>query len=358
MGIESSGAAIHIIVPPETRERAEELRLRLLAGDTAPGARLARALGAAHSPEDTAEFIRRLLSTKKPRVFAESEIAGDGTDWTMNELRLLGDLSVAVDTTVFDDGRHHSPGVHAAPFPGTLIFTPGALLRSNGSSQPCDLAEATDTAGELDEHALVALYRRRLAPVFDFIHRRANAVGRRALVTLPGLGCGQFAGKFAGRLGALLGRALHHILAENAAKWSGLAAVYYDPYSEGKNERHRLGDIAYLIRPLCRGNEVKPQLCPPTRYAEAGDDFSGLLFHSIVAWDHVSWPGNDFWAGARATDDGVKAAATDVMKSLAGIAGAYDSHVHAYLPPKPWRTWEEVARERKPEWWQPPARIV
>lgn len=349
---------IHIIVPPETRERVEQLRIRLLAGNTAPGARLARALGAAHSPVDTAEFIRRLLATKKPRIFAESEIAGDGSDWTREELRLLGDVSVSVDATIFDDGRHHSPIVHESPFPGTLIFTPGALLRSNGMAPPCDLDEITDATGELDEDAFATLYLRRLGPVFEFIHRRALATGQRALVTMPGLGCGQFAGKFAGRLGALLGRAVHHILAENAAQWSGLAVVYYDPYSEGRNERHRIGDIEYLIRPLSQGNENKPQLCRPSRYAEAGDDFSGLLFHSIVAWDHVSWPGNDFWAGARATDDGVKAAATDVMKSLAGIAGAYDNRVHAYLPPKPWHTWEEVAREREPEWWQPPAMIV
>ena len=350
--------AIHIIVPPETRERAEHLRLRLLDGTTLPGARLARTLETASSSGDTNGFLLRLLATKKPRIFAESEIAGDGSDWTLEELRLLGDLSVAVDATIFDDGRHHSPGVHESPFPGTLIFTPGALLRSNGMAPPCDLDEVTDTTGELDEDAFASLYRRRLAPVFDFIDRRANAVGRRALVTVPGLGCGQFAGKFAGRLGALLGRALHHILAENARAWPCLAVVYYDPYSEGKNERHRLGDIDYLIRPLSQGNENKPQLCPPTRYAESGDDDSGLLFHSIVAWDHVSWPGNDFWAGARATDDGVKAAATDVMKSLAGIEGAYNRGVHAYLPPKPWHTWEEVARERKPEWWQPPAVIV
>ena len=35
---------------------------------------------------------------------------------------------------------------------------------------------------------------------------------------------------------------------------------------------------------------------------------------SVVAWDHVSWPGNDFYAGQRKTDDGVKAAATTAMQ--------------------------------------------
>ena len=67
----------------------------------------------------------------------------------------------------------------------------------------------------------------------------------------------------------------------------------------------------------------------------------------MVAWDHVSWPGNDYWIGAasslaicdaftrgmhmmltmigpvrpgkRCTDDGVKAAATDTMRALTGV---------------------------------------
>ena len=53
--------------------------------------------------------------------------------------------------------------------------------------------------------------------------------------------------------------------------------------------------------------------------------------YSMVAWDHVSRPGNDFFGGARATDDGVKAAATDSMRTLTGIAGT--SATSMILPP-------------------------
>ena len=63
---------------------------------------------------------------------------------------------------------------------------------------------------------------------------------------------------------------------------------------------------------------------------------------SIVAWDHVSWPGNDFYGGARCTDDGVKAAATNAMAVLTGVTGQYDQAQSAYLPPTPYRTWGEV----------------
>ena len=76
--------------------------------------------------------------------------------------------------------------------------------------------------------------------------------------------------------------------------------------------------------------------------AEEGDDFSACLLTSIVAWDHVSWPGNDFYGGSRCTDDGVKAAATDSMAALTGVEGRYDPGCGAYVPPPPFHTWEEL----------------
>ena len=63
---------------------------------------------------------------------------------------------------------------------------------------------------------------------------------------------------------------------------------------------------------------------------------------SIVAWDHVSWPGNDFFGGCHCTDDGVKAAATDSMAVLTGVEGHYDSTRGAYMPPATYRTWADV----------------
>ena len=67
----------------------------------------------------------------------------------------------------------------------------------------------------------------------------------------------------------------------------------------------------------------------------------------MVAWDHVSWPGNDYWAGSRCTDDGVKAAATNTMAVITGIDGHYDRAAAAYLPPEPFHTWDAVVRAHK-----------
>ena len=125
-----------------------------------------------------------------------------------------------------------------------------------------------------------------------------------------------------------------------------IRALYYDPFNECANERHDFDGFSLRVRPLTRGNHDRPQLCPPQAYAEEGEDFSACRLYSLVAWDPVSWPGNDFWGGARATDDGVKAAATDVMRVLTGIEGRYDPHLQGYQPPPPYRTWEQLVRNQ------------
>ena len=111
----------------------------------------------------------------------------------------------------------------------------------------------------------------------------------------------------------------------------GIRAIYYDPYNECDNEKETINGVQYLVRPLTKGNDGKSQLSVPS---DLDSEYKDCKLYSVVAWDHVSWPGNDYYAGARSTDDGVKAAATDSMKHITGIEGAYDNRSFKYLPPK------------------------
>lgn len=342
--------ACSLIIPPETRAKLARYAADLRSGSSRPGARLLKRLGAALVRELTDEqLLSALLDTKEPCIFAESAIHGDGRDWTLTELALLGDLSVATDVTVYDDGRHDDPVVHESPFPATLVFTPGALLRNERGQPPADWAEVTTPAGRLDPAGFAALYFRRLRPVFDYIHEHASRLGIRAFVTVPGLGCGQFAGPFRGQLGAMLETVLAQLLSAYAYAWPAIRAVYYDPYDECTPRRTRFSGLDFLVRPLTRASKSGlPQLCLPGDYAEqTDDDFCTCRLYSLVAWDHVSWPGNDFNAGSRATDDGVKAAATSALNSLIEIEGQYEPTHHAYLPPAPTNTWSELLVNRQ-----------
>ena len=58
----------------------------------------------------------------------------------------------------------------------------------------------------------------------------------------------------------------------------------------------------------------------------------------------MSWPGNDYYIGDRATDDGVKAAATDTMHVMTGTEGVYDARQAKYLPPSGFSNWNEVVK--------------
>lgn len=336
-----------IIIPGETAARASDYLESLRAGRTRPGVRLRDRLRGSNLESLTElDLLGEAVDTKSPLIFAETAVSGDGSDWNPTELGLLGDISIAVPVTVFDDGDHGSPTPHEPPFAATLVFTPGALLRNGRRNTPADWDEAT-ADGRLSTEGYYNLYRRRLLPVFQYINCRA-ATPRSAFVTVPGLGCGQFAGRFRGQLGSQLQTALRRLLTEHGASLPNLKAVYFDPYGECENARVEIEGISFMVRPLrMPGNEEKSQLCRPVSYEDPGDDFSGCTLYSLVAWDHVSWPGNDFFGGARATDDGVKAAATDSMFSLTGVEGHYDPAQGKYQPPQPYRNWAAVVQDGK-----------
>ncbi|MDZ7855085.1 hypothetical protein [Sphaerotilus sp.] len=336
---------------PYTLLLSEDTRQRLLAyvqalqADQKPGARLAKVLREHGKPHDLVSMLERLFQTKEPQIFAESAVYGDGTDWTQHELGLLGDISVAVPVRVHDDGTHHAPRVHPVPIDATMLFTPGALL-ANGKGYPA--ADSGEVVRERTLHlpGFLALYERRLLPVLLHANETAARKGRRAVVTVPGLGCGQFAGVFRGELEQPLALALQTLLERHADRLQHVALVRFDPYRSGTDQQVVCGQTLLRVRPLLLHLDT-PQLCPPTAYEEAGDDFSDCDLFSVVAWDHVSWPGNDYYIGCRETDDGVKAAATSTMHAMTGIEGRYDPKQYKYLPPSGYRLWEQVIKSKR-----------
>ncbi len=337
-----------ILIHPKSYQKADAYRLDLAAtGITQAGLYLQRELQDKDLTSlSTEAFIEYLVATKPPLIYAESAVYGNGQDWNQTELSILGDIGVATSVEVYDDGKHVNPKVHKNPFPATLLFIPGALLKNGTGHVPADWHEITHD-GQINPIAYQALYERRLLPLLCYANDHANVLGKKALVTLPGLGCGQFAGPFRGQMGAYLKDALVALLQKYASQLPHVAAVYYDPFNECQNERSEFGNLSLLVRPLTQGNQAKPQLCEPDCYAEAGDDYSHCLLYSVVAWDHVSWPGNDFYDGSRATDDGVKAAASNSMAVMTGIEGRYNRISYQYEPPVNYPNWAAVVRQNE-----------
>jgi hypothetical protein len=303
------------------------------------GTRLYDRLQAA-MPSNPTELIEQLVNTKLPQIFAESKVYGDGSDWNQTELSILGLISFAVPVLVFDDATHAFPSIHKTPFPATLLFVPGVLLRNGRGQKPLDW-HVVDRTKQINYATYLALYELKLLPVFKWVNADARKSNTNAVVTVPGLGAGQFAGPFRGQIGALFAQVLKDLIERHAATLPNVEVIYYDPYDECENRRQEIGGVSFRIRPYTQ-RSGKAQLCEITDYEEEGDDLRNLKLYSIVAWDHVSWPGNDFYGGTRATDDGVKAAATDLMCRMTQIQGTYNSTNYSYEPPLPFRNWEEV----------------
>jgi hypothetical protein len=352
---EQSGTSYRVLLHAATWRRLVGYREELDRDPQIAGGYLSRVMEAARDgcgfagtePGSPGELLQALFDTKKPEIFAESAVAADGSDWNLTELGLLGDVSVAVPVTVYDNGLHYRPQVHERPFPAHLIYTPGALLRNDYGETPADWS-VVDRDGRIDQAEYTALYERRLLPGLAFASAQAFARGTQSIVTIPGMGCGQFAGRFHGSMGEHLRQALVSILERHASRLPGIRAVWYDPYRECEPSRTEIGSISFFVRPLTKSDPERPQLCHPSAYAELpSDEFESLELWSFVAWDHVSWPGNDFYGGSRSTDDGVKAAATDSMMQLTGFRGRYRSETNAYDPPPGCATWRDVVSRHR-----------
>lgn len=291
-------------------------------------------------------FIEKLMNSKLPLCFAESEIYGNGHDWNASELSILGDINIVAPVTVYDNGLHSRPTVHSTPFSATLLFTAGALLRNGKHISPADWHEVTEQ-NEINPQGYYQLYERRLLPLLMYANDYAKKNSKTACITIPGLGCGQFAGPFRGKLGAELKNTLIRLLETHGHHFAHIKIVYFDPFQECQNERYDINGINFLVRPLMYGNNHKGQLCLPKQYQEQGDDFSDCMLFSVVAWDHVSWPGNDFYGGSRATDDGVKAAATSVMTIMTEVEGRYNDSSYEFSPPTNYENWGDVVRKNQ-----------
>ena len=137
-----------IIIPQDTLLRADKYLNELQLDRTLPGKRLQPLIQDEELKQfQSSDLLGKLFDTKIPQIFAESEVVGDGSDWNLTELRLLGDISVAVPVTIYDNGKHHHPIQHQPPFSGMLVFTPGALLCNGQGLIPPDLEEVTSGDG-------------------------------------------------------------------------------------------------------------------------------------------------------------------------------------------------------------------
>lgn len=248
-----------IVMSEQTLEKINEYRSNLISGQEQPGAFLQDKLqGKSVKDLKTNEFIEIMLSTKKPIFFAESAIQGNGKDWNNSELKILGDINVTVPVKIHDNGVWNPkfdekvvggktvPSTdkskkYETPHEGELLFTPGALLKSGSqfSGLTPDLAEVSKD-GKIDQDAYNKLVERRMLPLLVHANEQAKIDGKPALITIPGVGAGEFAGEFKGKMGGHLDIAIRAMLEKHDTQLQNIAAVHFDPGSECSNQEKTL----------------------------------------------------------------------------------------------------------------------
>lgn len=331
------------------KEKVKRWQRKLRSGDLDLGRNLRKVIGDRHAKDIShSQLIDALIITREPTKYAESEVRGDGSDWTQNELALLGDMTVACQVDVYDDGKHVYPQIHEKPFKGLLLFMSGALFRNDAGQTTPDYEECVEN-GKLNSEAFQALIVRRLRPLLKYANKTAKEQGRKTVMTIPGVGCGQFAGSVGADndIPGELDKAIRQVLKDNGERLTHIACVRFDPYIGLEDAEDSIHGISYRVRPYLRSMFQRPQLSDVRRLEEQKGELEGCLLSSVVAWDPVSWPGNDFYIGNRTTDDGVKAAASSLMTAMTGIEGEYRASDHGYYPSDDKKDcWEQLIRRQ------------
>lgn len=318
------------------------------------------------------KFLEMLLEVKSPYCCAEREVFTrsdflKSRKWNQEELSILGDVNITVPSKIYDNSVHNGRGikVHNPPLDGELLFVPGALLIKDQQFITPDRLELL-IGGEIDDEKFYQLYERRLLPSLIYANDKAGVGG--ALVTMPGMGCGNFAGEFIGKLEAKFQRALERLLETHKEKFGNIKGLVFD-----QNDKATCGDCDKIIggtRFITKAGNFGVTNSLSREPGEYGAEFARCKLFSFVAWDPVSFPGNDFWldtewraikdgavvttghSDGRKTDDGVKAAASDVMTAITGHPGMYDPARNRYVPNRMKQdekstSWNNVAEELK-----------
>ncbi|XP_054263028.1 uncharacterized protein LOC128986605 [Macrosteles quadrilineatus] len=345
----------NIIIGEETAEDLIKYKLDLQTNKKTAGNYLKNQLSKLPKKEQSlgevtvGEFLQMLLLTKKYKCFADSEVRGDGSDWNRTEFSILGEISVTMEVQVYDNGvwkvNDKAFKVHNSPITAHLLYTPGPLLGGRKFHGITPDYEAITTNDSINQEKYNKLMKRRLFPIFLYADETAKKNNKKALVVIPGLGCGVFAKRFKGEMGEYLNKALKSVI-KDLPPCENIACVRYDPYDECEDCEEVIDSVKFRLRKY-NGPLGKPQLSKVEDFEEKKGEFENCILYKVVAWDHVSFPGNNYFLGSRRTDDGVAGAATNTMEVLTGIKGCYSPGY--YLNDKGNRKWITVASNNNTE---------
>lgn len=283
-------------------------------------------------------FASLLIQSKQHCILPEEEVHHTFEDWTLTEKSILGDISAHIPVEMFNDGGHERTfSNYKSPIKGHLIYVPGALLATQHDETE-DHKEVIED-GQINQDKFNALYERRLLPALLKANELGQSEGKQVAMTIPSIGREYLSGDYCNSIKNAFRLALEHVLKTHADRLTQISVIHYDAYNNDVEKNKSFQDIDFRTVVSSQNKRTTKQLAFPI-----GTSGETHTLVSLVEWDHFSWPGNIFWKQLRQTDGGVKAASTNTMQVITGIAGSYDKITGCYLPPKSSESWKDVAQ--------------
>jgi len=284
------------------------------------------------------QLLMHLMNTRKPQIYAESEPFLNGKDWNETETNLLGGISFSTyKTSAYNSGGHKSFKNFDKPTPVNLLYVAGTLLRNDKLGTTTYDMNYVLKDREIQDDKLLELYEQRLLPGLIAQNNFAKSYDKKLIINIPGLGCGQFAGVYKNKINIALPKALKSLLAKHSDKLKNVSMVYYDSFEKIDDVNYEESEINGINFICChtknKANATALLEFPnEARKLENFDEYEYLIL-KVVAWDHLSLPGNDIWADSRATDDGVSAASTNTIAAMInmGLFGKLDEIKYEYI---------------------------
>lgn len=284
------------------------------------------------------EFVDALLKTTRPLLFAEklAHAKGDGSDWTTNETMLLGRIArVVKDVTVYSK-RTYNPterdffAENERP-QTTLLFMNGALLV--GCKADYDRVVSN---GHVDLKKFEEFLEENVLPSLLFANQDAGKEG--AVVTLPVLGGGEFAGGVNSLLSKEINAsylpAMTNIIKKNKAHLPHIKAVVITGFNDSQ---------AQVNNTTIYTTKDSVGLYPQGEY----QGLEKCKVYTGIAGDHLSFPGNDGYAGSPATHEGGTCTRTNVYEKITGVEGNFVPSRTLYIPPQKYNYWLDVCTDKQ-----------
>lgn len=251
----------------------------------------------------TLGFINLLLNLKVPNGSARISLAAPRqSEYNISELNILARIGTVIYTHVHNDGKQGQFTSYETPVPCIMGFVSAPLFDMNGLAPANkDLVSKINGMNQINSNNYMQEMEHRILPVLIKMNDEALMRGKKLSITIPGLGCGNFAGCYSmfrrdnDNITAQLDHALKDMLIKHAHILKCIINIQVDGLQyEGRlphSTEMKIEHIGYKFVADAKSTNSRA----PLKLARDHSD-EDVMLGTIVEGDLLSWMGNGMWS--------------------------------------------------------------